>query len=301
MNQKNNDSSVNDFHKYIVDYFDVTENAYKDAWDLDNSQAMHYGYWDEKVTSFPQSLQRMNEVMATAANIQSNEIVLDAGCGVGGSSNFLASTIGCKVIGITLSEKQVALARKNAEQRGLHHNPEFQVMDFSNTSFPDESFDVVWGCESISYADNKELFLKEAFRLLKPGGRVVIADGFVTKFEHNQNPIIRRFLDGWHVNYLETLDQFSGFMKQSGFSDTQSSDITQFIIRSSRRLFRFYYPASAYLWLKETFTSRRFSEVEKNNIRALKAQYDGIKKYLWHYGILVGKKPHNVLNNQKSM
>ena len=52
-----------DYHEKIIQYYRDTENAYKDSWDLHNSLAIHYGYWDEKVTSFPQSLLRMNEVM----------------------------------------------------------------------------------------------------------------------------------------------------------------------------------------------------------------------------------------------
>lgn len=81
---------VTDYHQKIINYYRDTENAYKDSWDLDNSLAIHYGYWDDRVQSFSQSLVRMNEVMATAADIKKTDIVLDAGCGVGGSSIFLA-------------------------------------------------------------------------------------------------------------------------------------------------------------------------------------------------------------------
>src|ERR1700675_4128218 len=93
-----------DYHKKIIEYYKDTENAYKDSWDLNNSHAIHYGYWDDKVKSFPQSLLRMNEVMMEAAAIKQSDMVLDAGCGVGGSSIFLASASGSKVTGITLSE-----------------------------------------------------------------------------------------------------------------------------------------------------------------------------------------------------
>ena len=71
------------YHKNIVDYYEATENAYKDSWDLDNSLAIHYGYWDEKVRTFPESLSRMNEVMIETAAIKSSDQVLDTGFFIG--------------------------------------------------------------------------------------------------------------------------------------------------------------------------------------------------------------------------
>lgn len=281
----------NNYHKNIVDYYEASENAYKDAWDLNNSLAIHYGYWDENVKSFRQSLSRMNQVMAETAQISPYDLVLDAGCGVGGSSIFLASAIGCRVIGVTLSEKQVQQAMENASLKNITALTHFRVMDYSATDFPDESFDVIWGCESICYADDKEKFIKEAFRLLKPGGRLVVADGFVSKFENNDNPIIRQWLTGWQVNYLETMERFCGFMQQTGFSNILYRDISLYAAHSSGRLYRFYYLASLYLWWKKVTSSRRFSEMQKQNIIACKKQYQGMKKKLWQYGLVVGRKP----------
>jgi cyclopropane fatty-acyl-phospholipid synthase-like methyltransferase len=279
-----------EYHKRIVEYYNATENAYKDSWDLDNSLAIHYGYWDEKVTSFPGSLLRMNEVMAAKAGISASDSVLDAGCGVGGSTIYLASTLGCSVTGITLSERQRQHAADNAVKKRVAGLVNFDVMDYCNTSFSRESFDVVWGCESICYADNKEKFISEAFRLLKPGGRLVVADGFVTKFENNDDLVIRQWLDGWQVNYLETSGRFGQFMQETGFDDIAYTDITKYTLRSSGRLLRFYYLASLYLaWKKLTF-SNRSSEVQRKNIRACKYQYKGMHQGLWQYGLITGKK-----------
>ena len=77
-----------EYHQRIIEYYRVTENAYADTWDLHNSLSIHYGYRDKKAKSFRQSLQRMNEVMMEAAAIRASDQVLDAGCGVGGSSLF---------------------------------------------------------------------------------------------------------------------------------------------------------------------------------------------------------------------
>lgn len=280
-----------EYHKKIIDYYRDTENAYKDSWDLNNSLAIHYGYWDDQVRSFPESLIRMNEVMMIDAGIKPTDWVLDAGCGVGGSSIFLASMLGCRVTGITLSERQVEQATANAETKNIGDLVDFKVMNYCATSFPDASFDVVWGCESICYADDKKQFVKEAFRLLKPGGRLVIADGFVAAFENNDNPFIRKWLDGWQVNYLETPDRFKDFMIETGFENLSYRNISKQASHSSRRLYRFYFLASLYLLWKKVNFSKPATEFQKKNIAACKYQYKGMKKGLWQYGLITGKKP----------
>ena len=281
----------NDYHRKIVEYYRSTENAYKDSWDLAGSLAIHYGYWDKTVRTFRESLLRMNEVMMDAAAIKATDRVLDAGCGVGGSSIHIAARTGATVTGISLSDRQVQQARENARSRGVQNHTNFAVMDYSATTFPDASFDVVWGCESICYADNKEQFIQEAFRLLRPGGRLVVADGFVTSFDHNKHPVIRNWLDGWQVNYLETADRFTGFMQEAGFCNAFHRNITAAAEHSSRRLYRFYWLASAYVRWRNLTSSRRADAMQIGNIRACKYQRQGMKKGLWNYGLITGTKP----------
>ncbi len=280
-----------EYHQRIIDYYRQTENAYKDSWDLNRSLAIHYGYWDKQVHSFPQSLQRMNEVMMEEAGIREGDRVLDAGCGVGGSSVFLASVLNCSVTGITLSERQAEQARVNAQNRKVDNKAEFRVMDYAQTDFPDNTFDIVWGCESICYAHDKEKFIREAFRLLKPGGRLVVADGFVSLFENNQHQEIRQWLDGWEVNYLESPDRFKGFLQSAGFTSIRYRDISKEARRSSKRLYRFYFLASAYLVWKKINFSGPPTDMQKRNIKACLYQYKGMRQGLWQYGLFTAQKP----------
>lgn len=279
-----------EYHQRIIDYYRDTENAYKDSWDLNNSLSIHYGYWDQSVKNFPESLLRMNAVMMKAAGIQPSDWVLDAGCGVGGSSIFLASTLGCRVTGITLSERQVQQATAHAHKKGVGELADFKVMNYAATDFPDASFDVIWGCESICYADDKAAFIREAYRLLKPGGRLVVADGFVTAAGNNDHPVIRQWLDGWQVNYLETMDEFTAIMKQTGFTTIESRDISKETWRSAKRLYRFYFLARLYLLWKKINFSGPPTELQRKNIAACKYQYLGMKKGHWQYGLITGQK-----------
>ena len=82
--------------------------------------------------------------------------ILDVGCGIGGTSRYLASKFGSdtKVTGISISPKQIERATKLAQEKKLD-NVEFKVIDALNMSFPDNSFDVVWACESGEHMPDK--------------------------------------------------------------------------------------------------------------------------------------------------
>ena len=280
---------MNSYQQKIVQYYHATEKSYKDGWGLKKNLMIHYGYWDDKVSSFSESLLRMNEVMAEAVGITSSDRVLDAGCGVGGSSIYLAKTRGCRAVGITLSDRQVAQAETFAKDRGVSEQTEFKIMDYCHTDFPDASFDVVWGCESICYAESKEQFIREAYRLLKPGGRLVIADGMTAKFEYNEHPINRRWLEGWAANFIETPERMQGYMQHMGFTDIRFRDITPHVMHSSRRMLYFYFPTRCY-HLYQYLIRKSVPEVNRKNIDALLYQYIAFKKKLWLYGMLSGVK-----------
>ncbi len=283
--------SHSEYHQRIVQYYKETLHAYKDSWALEKCLAIHYGYWDKKVKDFPTSLLRMNEVMMEAANIKVTDKVLDAGCGIGGSSLFMAAVLGCRVTGISLSPEQVEQARNYAIIKELNNLVDFNVMDYCHTDFPDQNFDVIWGCESVCYAPDKAAFIKEAYRLLRPGGRLVIADGFVNEIKNNDHPVIRKWLDGWQVNYLETPDGFKEIMHGKGFEKIEYRDISNQTNHSAKRLYKFYFLATLYLLWKKINFSQPATDIQRKNIDACKYQYIGRKKSLWSYGLITATKP----------
>ncbi len=281
---------MSNYHERIAEYYHKTETDYRNLWNIGKTLGIHYGYWDEKVKSFSKSILRMNEVMAEMAGIQASDKVLDAGCGVGGSSIFLAKTIGCHVTGITVSDRQVKLALDHARGNEVSERTDFRIMNYCQTDFPDQSFDVVWGCESICYADSKEQFVREAYRLLKPGGRLVMADFLVPRMENNDIPVVRNWLDGWVVNFLETPENFTQYMKQAGFSDVKYRDITAYTRHSTKRLGLLYYWGRLFeMWIG--LKGRSLDPVRSKNVYASRHQYVSSRKGLWTYGMFCATKP----------
>eukprot|EP01103_Thecamoeba_quadrilineata_P008567 TRINITY_DN182_c0_g1_i4.p2 TRINITY_DN182_c0_g1~~TRINITY_DN182_c0_g1_i4.p2 ORF type:complete len:121 (+),score=24.45 TRINITY_DN182_c0_g1_i4:219-581(+) len=103
--------------------------------------------------------------------------ILDVGCGVGGGSIFLTKTFGAECTAITISSTQVQMATENAKKNDAP-TIKFLEMDAENISLVDqnETFDFVWIVEAMSHFPNKDIFLSHANRLLKPGGKILIAD-----------------------------------------------------------------------------------------------------------------------------
>lgn len=281
---------ISAYHQRIREYYRQTHNAYKDSWELDKALSIHYGYSDDRTKHFADSLIRMNEEMASFAGIHREAKVLDAGCGVGGSSIYLAAKLNCHCTGITISEIQKEQATANAVTRKVNGLCVFELQDYCNTNYPDESFDVVWALESSCYAISKEAFVKEAYRLLRPGGKLIIADGMATSKENNQHPVMRKWLEGWAVNYLETPEGFNHIFSEQGFHDIRYRDITPNVLASSVRLRNFSVAARLYgVWLT-LLGKNKWTDIQYGNIRAAWHQYYAIRKGLWKYGMIVGIK-----------
>jgi tocopherol O-methyltransferase len=87
----------------------------------------------------------------------------------------LAEKFNAHATGITLSPVQASRATERAEEAGLAAAVQFQVADALDMPFADETFDFVWSMESGEHMPDKEKFLAECYRVLKPGGTFLMA------------------------------------------------------------------------------------------------------------------------------
>jgi tocopherol O-methyltransferase len=134
---------------------------------------IHHGFWEGNETPL-QAQENLIRKCVEGIGLRGQEKILDAGCGLGGSSRWLAQHFGWSVEGITISPKQVKMAIAQTKKDGLEDRVRFHLMDVEAMSFPPESFDVVWSLESAEHFSDKRRFIHDATALLKPGGVLMV-------------------------------------------------------------------------------------------------------------------------------
>jgi MPBQ/MSBQ methyltransferase len=166
--------------------------------------------------------------------------ILDVGCGIGGTSRILAASFpDAKVTGITLSPKQVNRGTQLAQERGLP-NVDFQVMNALHMDFPDDTFDLVWACESGEHMPDKESYVKEMVRVLKPGGTLVLAT-WCQRDETPEMPLtdndrerLQFLYDEWAHPYFVSKEEYGRIAARNGLENVVLADWTAPTIPSWR-------------------------------------------------------------------
>ncbi|MDP4509712.1 geranyl diphosphate 2-C-methyltransferase [Nonomuraea turcica] len=115
-------------------------------------------------------------LIARLGPLRSEDRVMDAGSGRGGSSLLANLRYGCHVDGVSISESQVAFANEQARRRGVGDKVRFHFRNMLDTRFETGSFQAIWNNESTMYVELALLFAEHA-RLLRRGGRYVCITG----------------------------------------------------------------------------------------------------------------------------
>lgn len=146
--------------------------------ELFNSGYEHLGYWDDESddASVEEACKRLTRKIVDTLALRPGERVLDAGCGTGATGTQVGDEYGVRVTGITVSPVEAGKGQERATARGLTDRVRFQVEDYHRLSYADGSFDAVIAIESLMHATDMQKALSELRRVLRPGGRIAIAE-----------------------------------------------------------------------------------------------------------------------------
>jgi tocopherol O-methyltransferase len=173
---------------------------------VERGEHIHHGYWateESKAKDSKETAQiNLIRLLLDISGVTEGSRVLDVGCGIGGTSRYLASQLGCTVTGITISGKQVEIAKRltkaaaeketagdgeavedaegyfklgKGQVRFIELDAETMGDYFAHDS---GAFDAVWISEALSHFPNKALFFQNTHKVLKSGGRLALADWF---------------------------------------------------------------------------------------------------------------------------
>jgi len=222
----------------IAEYYDKNTRLFLDLGGSGDTAAIHRAIWAPGVTNKSQAFNFLNICVARAlepclsAKERHATQVLDLGCGVGGTSTWLANALDVSVTGVTISSAQQALATERAARLGLSAQVRFVQGDFAE--MPDlPAVDAALAIESFVHASTAAAFFKMAAQFVKPGGRLVICDDFlspvINAHESNQASFwVKRFQRGWHLNNLITAEQAVETAAHHGFELLESSDLSNY-------------------------------------------------------------------------
>ena len=171
-------------------------------------------YFDAPALSF---WNRFGQRTIDRLNLQVGDRVLDVCCGTGASAIPSAEKVGVtgSVLGVDLADSLLELGRRKAGQKGLQ-NIEFQCGDFSQLALPDESFDAIVCVFGIFFLPDMEAAIAELWRMLRPGGQLVITSWgkrvfepanttFWNAIEAERPELYKQFTPWYRIGDLESL------------------------------------------------------------------------------------------------
>jgi ubiquinone/menaquinone biosynthesis C-methylase UbiE len=277
-------------HPDVHAYYESTRFDYRAIWNRRRRDvAVHFGYYDERAARHADALDNMNRALAELAGIQSGERVLDAGCGLGSASFWLAEHRRAQVTGINIVASQIADCQKFAKKKAAQ-NVVFLQADFCKMPFSENTFDVVWACESVCHAADKSAFYGEAFRVLKPGGRLVMAE--YMRAARPASPegerLLAAWLHPWAIPDIETAAEHRAHALSAGFQQIEIKDATANVRVSLRNLHEI-----SLRWLPFGKLLNRVgvvNNVRLGNAQASVRQYEALILGAWQYGLLLARK-----------
>lgn len=211
----------------VAAHYDELDWLYRELW----GEHVHHGLWLSGREQPEAAVRQLVERAAQRAGVREGSVVCDVGCGYGATSRLLADSYGAQVTGITLSRAQHDYARSRVEGAC---GPTFLLGDWLDNALPTAGFDAVLAIESTEHFADKGRGLAEAHRVLREGGRLVIAAWLAG--ERPRPWEVRRLLEPicfeGRLPGLASREDYLALLDQAGFRLERFEELTRAVRRT---------------------------------------------------------------------
>ena len=236
---------------------------------------MHFGYYRAGVNPLRREamLEQMNAEVLARLKLDgiAEPRLLDLGCGLGATlRSFTRRLPRARLLGLTRVPWQVENARTLNEAAGCGDRVRVMERDYEDTTLPSAAFDGVYALESSCHAHgtDKGALLAEAYRLLRPGGRLVVADGFLATrrfVSALQERIYRKLCECWVIEDLAQLHLFTARLEELGFTNITVEHLQMRVAPSVAHI---PWVTLKFLMTDVVFGKRKMSRARRNNVLA---------------------------------
>lgn len=209
----------------------------------EKSLYLNLGYWKD-ATTYDTACEALAELLGEAAGMKAGDVVVDAGCGFADQDMFWCRKFGVgKIIGINITERHVQHGRERVKAAGLEARIELVRGSATELSVvPAESVDKVVALESAFHFKTRETFLLEAYRVLKPGGMIALADLVVASAGRDKAGTVAQKLANavgqvaWQIPQVNLYgaDVYREKMEAAGFVDCKVDVISEWVFKPFR-------------------------------------------------------------------
>lgn len=200
-----------------------------------------WGVWDAETRTYDEALENLIRRIVVRGQISEGMRVLDVGCGTGASSIDIHKLTGASVTGIDIVPEALEYGEKQVANQGLSDAVKLQRMSATQLAFEDQTFDVITAIDCCCHFDTREDFLRQAARVLRPGGRLVLLDIVeVDDAKGFGRTVLRRLLmKQWniHANNRYGATELTRRIVGAGFAEVQTEFVgSQMLVPATRFL-----------------------------------------------------------------
>jgi len=211
----------------VAAHYDALDELHREVW----GRHVHHGLWLRDDESYAEAKENLARTVVDQAQLTSGSEVVDIGCGYGETARCIAQRIGCRVTGITISQAQYAFAHS---REPAVPNARFVRGDWLANDLPAGAFDAAVAIESTEHMDDLDGFFRECHRVLRPGGRLVIAAWLAAENVKTWQKrwLLQPITRSGRLSDFRSAARYEAFAVANGFAGSDAEDVSSKVART---------------------------------------------------------------------